>query len=142
MNDRPLLLAWLFVLTLLLGLPGQVNAEMSAPALTTLVSVHPAAATFAAGETLTVEVWVENVLDLYGADIQLQFDPLAFQVLDANTSLPGVQIKLRSDLLQPGFVIKREADNTAGTVWYANAQVNPTRRSAARALCLNLTSLL
>lgn len=95
------------------------------PAAPTLVSVHPASGVIRRGEIVRVEVWVENVSELYGADIQLQFDPLDFRVIDANPGLDGVQIKLRSDLLQAGFVIHKEADNQAGTIWYANSQSNP-----------------
>ncbi len=116
-------LGWILALAVMLSLG--THPAQSSPAVTAAVTIHPAAATFAAGEAITVEVWVENVVDLYGADIRLGFDPAAFQVLDANPSLAGVQVKLRSDLLQPGFVIHREADNQAGFVWYANAQVNP-----------------
>lgn len=123
-SRRRLLMIFLLVGLLVGRLPGG-EAASAARTAATVVSVHPAAATLAAGETLKVEVWVEDVLDLYGADVQLQFDPTAFQVLDANPALPGVQIRLRSDLLKPGIVIKREADNAAGTVWYANSQVYP-----------------
>lgn len=91
----------------------------------TRVTIHPAAAAVRAGETIAVEVWVEEVSGLYGADIQLLFNPAAFQVMDANPSLAGDQIVLRDDLLQPGFVIHHEADNRSGTIWYANAQTNP-----------------
>ncbi len=115
-------LGWLAALVLILG---GMSQPVRAQPLATLVSIHPAAATIAAGDTLLVEVWVEEVSGLYGADIQLQFDPTAFRVTDANPDLVGVQLMLRSDLLQPGFVIHREADNQAGTIWYANSQVNP-----------------
>lgn len=97
----------------------------SAHASEALVTIHPAAGTYAARDIFTVEVWVENVTSLYGADIQLQFDPAAFQALDSNPLLPGTQVKLRSDLLKPGFIIHREANNQAGTIWYANSQANP-----------------
>jgi hypothetical protein len=91
----------------------------------TQVTIQPASNTYKVGDTFTVEVWVEEVTDLYGADIRLQFNPAAFQVVDANPSQPGVQITVLSDLLKPGFVIHHEADNQAGTIWYANSQVNP-----------------
>lgn len=102
-----------------------VFAGQLKPNQATLVSIHPATATVAAGEVILVELWVENVIDLYGADVQLQFDPAAFRVMDADPNLAGVQVKMRSDLLKSGFVIHREADNQAGTIWYANSQVNP-----------------
>jgi hypothetical protein len=127
---RPRLIryAWLLSLTLLLSSPGQVvhaTTKSMSQDLVTLVAIHPATAALDEGDTLTVEVWIEDVVDLYGADVQLQFDPSAFQVQDANASLPGVQITLRSDLLQPGLVIHKEADNLAGTIWYANSQSHP-----------------
>jgi len=74
---------------------------------------------------LHVDMWVENVSDLYGADIQLVFDPNAFQVVDANPSQAGVQITLRYDLLQPVFLMHREANNTLGTIWYVNVMSYP-----------------
>ncbi len=123
MRRRSIIFALLFLLCLALA---SWNGAGAAPAATTLVSVKPASGIVRRGEIVRVEVWVENVSELYGADIQLQFDPAAWRVLDANSSLDGVQIKLRSDLLQPGFVIHKEADNLAGTVWYANSQSNPT----------------
>lgn len=112
---------------LLLGLvtqqsvwPGVVQAAGS-----TRVNIKPADGMVYQNDVIRVEVWVEEVVDLYGADIQIQFDPAVFQVVDAKPSQEGVQIKLRSDLLQAGFVIHQEADNLAGKIWYANSQVNP-----------------
>lgn len=101
------------------------HAEPSAQELITLVTLHPPAARMDVGQTLHVEMWVENVTDLYGADIQLAFDPNAFQVVDANPSQAGVQVSLRYDLLTPGFLLHREADNTQGTIWYVNVMSYP-----------------
>jgi hypothetical protein len=72
-----------------------------------------------------VEVWVEDVVDLYAADIQLTFDATRLQVQDANPGQQGVQVIPRSDLLWPDLVVKREADNDAGTIWYAVTQLHP-----------------
>lgn len=91
----------------------------------TVVTLHPPSTRMDVGQTLHVEMWVENVTNLYGADIQLAFDPNAFQVVDANEGVAGVQITLRYDLLQPGFLMHREADNSMGRIWYANAMVFP-----------------
>ena len=90
------------------------------------VVVYPASGSYAVGDTIAVEVWVEDVVNLYGVDIRLAFDPSLLQVVDAAPSIPGVQITPRSDILSSDFVIRREADNAAGTVWYAASQVNPT----------------
>jgi hypothetical protein len=87
-------------------------------------------------ETATVTLFVENVADLYGADVRLTFDPTVLQVVDADAATAGVQNAPRADLLKPDFVVKRKACNAAspadedckagGLVWYAVTQVNPS----------------
>jgi hypothetical protein len=64
------------------------------PGRGTVVRINPASRTTAVGGTFTVEIWVDNVIDLYGADIQLAFDPTAFEVV-------GEAITVRYDFLQP-----------------------------------------
>lgn len=91
----------------------------------TFVRVKPADGNYRVGDQFDVEVWVEDVSSLYGADVQLSFDPTRLAVLDANASLPGVQVAPQPDLLVPDFVVRREADNVTGTVWYAATQLNP-----------------
>lgn len=84
----------------------------------TVVRIAPASATTAVGGVIKVEVWVDNVTDLYGADIQLAFDPNGFEVF-------GEQITILSDFLQADLIVKQEVDNEAGTIWYAITQLNP-----------------
>lgn len=91
-----------------------------------VVAVYPADGSYEVGALIDVEVWVEDVANLYGVDIRLAFDPTRLQVLDANPDLPGVQVQPRDDILSPDFIIRREADNDAGTVWYAVTQINPS----------------
>lgn len=99
-----------------------VTAQEEPP---TIVSIQPEVITVERYAEFTVEVWVEDVVDLYGADIQLTFPDGYLEVLDANPSLPGVQITVRYDLLQPSIILRREADNQAGTIWFAATQMNP-----------------
>ena len=77
-------------------------------------------------EEIEVEVWVSDVTDLYGLDVQLVFDPTRFEIIDADPFMAGVQVIPRNDLLSSDLVIKKEADNTIGTIWYAVTQLNPT----------------
>jgi hypothetical protein len=88
--------------------------------------IIPPAGSFQIGQEKDIEIWVDDVTDLYGVDIQLQFDPALFEVVDANPGLPGVQITPRNDLLSTDLVARKEADNVAGTVWYAVTQLNPS----------------
>jgi hypothetical protein len=92
----------------------------------TVVKVVPASGSYGVGGQIQVEIRIVDVQDLYGADVKLAFDPALLQVVDADPNIPGVQITPRDDLLSPDFVIKNEADNQAGTVWYAVTQLNPT----------------
>ena len=91
-----------------------------------VVRVLPAEGSYRAGQEIAVEVWVEDVANLYGANVHLVFDTTRLRVLDANPSLPGVQVMPRDDLLSSDLVIHREADNEAGTIWYAVTQLNPS----------------
>lgn len=101
-------------------------AYAGSPDKVTQLVVKPPIGSFEVGEIISVEVWVEDVTNLYGVDIRLAFDATRLQVLDANPNIPGVQVTPRADLLSPDFVLRQEANNEEGTVWYAATQINPT----------------
>lgn len=77
-----------------------------------------------AGQTGAVVVHVRDVRDLYGADVQLSFDPKVLQAEDANPAKPGVQVQL-GRLLSADLVVRNLADNAAGTVHVAFTQLSP-----------------
>ncbi len=77
------------------------------------------------GQPLVVALYVENVADLYGVEMELSFDPTIAQVVDADPGTPGVQIQPLDSFLSPDFVVMRVADNSAGTIEYAATQVFP-----------------
>jgi hypothetical protein len=56
----------------------------------------------------------------------MSFDPSAVQVIDADPGAGGTQILPLDVFLSPDFVVRRVADNSAGTIWYASTQVNPS----------------
>jgi hypothetical protein len=78
------------------------------------------------GGLVKVTLELEEVVDLWGADIQLNFDPDILEVVDADPATPGVQIH-RGPFPDPesGLVAKDTADNQQGTVWYAVALKSP-----------------
>jgi hypothetical protein len=106
-------------------LMGALTVTARSAALAAQLRVIPATDTVAVGGKISVEVWIEDVANLYGVDIQLTFDPERFQVIDANPAQAGVQITPRADLLAPDFLIRRSADNSTGLIWYAASQLNP-----------------
>jgi len=82
--------------------------------------IQPQTSTVGPGGSVTVEVWLEDVGDYYGVDFRLAFHPSVL-------SVPAGQVTPLWDLLDPTnhFVVKNEADNAAGSVRYAVANMNP-----------------
>jgi hypothetical protein len=102
------------------------SAGASSPDDGAIARCEPLNASGPFGQDLAVDIYIQDVVDLYGADVQLSFDTGIAQVVDADPNLPGVQIQPLATFLVPGFVIKKEANNSAGTVWYAATQINPS----------------
>jgi hypothetical protein len=92
----------------------------------TFVRCDPATAIGATGQLLTVDIYVENVFELYAADVRLSFDPTMVQVYDNDPDASGIQILMLDDFLSPDFVLRKNADNVAGTIWYAATQMTPS----------------
>lgn len=93
---------------------------------TTWVRVKPASGDYGWGELIDVEVWIEDVQEMYAGDVQLTFDPQVLAVVDANPATTAIEMVPRNDLLSPDWVIRNVADNQAGTTWYAVSQLNPS----------------
>jgi len=110
-----------------------VEADTSLAATVTLKAASPTVVGCAA---VRVEIWVNDVANLYAADVHVLFDPALLQVVDADAAAPGTQIEPVYSFLNPGFIIKRVACNAAdpgnpdcpvgGKVWYSATQLNPT----------------
>lgn len=79
------------------------------------------------GTTVSVTIYVQDVVDLYGLDVRLMFDPAYVQAIDTDPATAGVQIQPLSGFLSPDFVVRRSADNSTGLVRYAATQVAPSQ---------------
>lgn len=106
----------------------QATAQPAASGATlTLAADKP---TLNKGEQAKVEVKVNNVKDLFGADVRLQFDPSRLEVVDSNPGVPGTQIEV-GKFLDPssgkGFVAQNSADNGAGRISYAVTLLSPAQ---------------
>lgn len=91
-----------------------------------VVRCEPAVVAGHPGQQLTVGLYIENIADLYGVEMELSFNPAIAQVVDADPGTPGVQIQPLSGFLSPDFVVRRSADNVAGIIQYAATQVAPS----------------
>lgn len=106
------------------GLP--VEPAGVAGVAATTIALSPASPVIAGCAAVDVEIRINDVAGLYGADVWLAFDPAVLEVVDADPSTEGVQITDGGFLAPPLFYIALIADNTAGTVHYAATQLNPT----------------
>jgi hypothetical protein len=100
-----------FVLAALAALVPSAGAEQ-----TTDVLVFPASTVVEPGDEFVVDVEIRSVSDLYGADIDLSFDPATLEAL-------GVAVG--SFLPPPVFEAGKTLDNVAGQVRYVVALMAP-----------------
>ena len=91
------------------------------------VVVSPANQSIPQGSTTSVDLRIEGVSNLYGADVRLRFDPMVLQVVDDDPIRPGTQIQPGDfpDTSQ-GYVVLNSADNSTGEVNYAMTLLNPS----------------
>jgi len=129
----------LLLLVALLGVP-LVAAE---PEQDTRLSVQPPAGTFLVGEEIAVIVQIEDVQDLYGVDVQLEFDAQRLSVVDALPAWPGVQVLPLYDWFHPDFIVRNAVTytlGTTGTIWFAASQMYPTLPVSGTGAVLSFTA--
>jgi hypothetical protein len=89
----------------------------------TLVRCDPAVAAAPVDQPLEVDIYVENVVNMWAGDVQMSFDPTIAQIVDADPAASGVQIQILDDFLSSDFIVRRNGDNVLGTIWYVATQV-------------------
>lgn len=90
---------------------------------TAMVRIDPTATAIAVEQAVTLSIKIDGVSDLAGAEIHLAFTPGVLEVVDADPGQAGVQIA-NGGMLQADFVAQNIADNAAGTIDFAMAQIN------------------
>lgn len=92
------------------------------------VSLDPDSPTINVDRTVVVNIQIQDVSNLFGADIRLEYDPSVVEVVDDNTLVPGTQIN-SGDFPDidggRGFVAQNEVDPEEGTIGYAMTLLNP-----------------
>ena len=90
-----------------------------------LLWLNPASGTMPVGDTSNVVIQLDDVTNVYAAEMNLDFDHNILAVVDADSGKEGVQITT-GVCPSPDFVVRNKADNTAGTIEYALTQLFPT----------------
>jgi parallel beta-helix repeat protein len=94
----------------------------SSPCAAAGVYISPTVSTVGISKTITIDVMASNVENLYGFQMQLDFDPSVVEVVDSNSLFPGVQIE-RGTFPVPDEVFINRANNALGTIeYYASLQ--------------------
>ena len=86
----------------------------------------------------TVDLTVEQVSELYGAQILIRFDPTVLEVVDADPAKEGVQVQ-PGTLPSPDFIVQNMADNQAGTIDYALTSLPPSKPSNGDGVIAHIT---
>ena len=115
---------WLLILAVILpiAITYPVGAQANDPVI---IRIIPPDAQVVVNQTIDIAVEVENVSNLYGIDVLLEFDPQAVAVVDMDPILDGVQVQL-GQFMEPGFSILNLADNELGRLRLAMTQLNPS----------------
>jgi LysM repeat protein len=88
------------------------------------VVIDPPTREVAVEATTTVDIRIENVSDLFGAEVHLTFDPVLLEGVDADAGKAGVQIQ-PGTFLSPDFTAQNEVDQAAGKIDFAISQMAP-----------------
>ena len=90
-----------------------------------LLSFEPQNLTIGLGEEIIVDVEIEDVNNLFGVQMEISFNPNYLQIIDTDTSSPGIQI-IPGTCPAPDFILQNSASNTLGNVEYSATSLSPT----------------
>ena len=106
------------------GDPLAVAAEGVAQQGSAVLRFDPDPAQLAVGGVGTLQLYLENVDNLYGLEAHLTFDKNILQVEDNDPSRDGVQVAV-GVMPHPDFTVQNMVDNFGGRIDYAVVQLSP-----------------
>lgn len=88
------------------------------------IRLEPSSIVLRPDEMGEIEIRVENVTNLAGAEVHLRFDPTLVEIADADPQTEGVQVA-HGGFLPADFVAVNRVDPAGGTIDYAVALMPP-----------------
>jgi LysM repeat protein len=104
----------------------------------TIVRVQPATQQLNVGDMGNLQIWIDNVSNLFGAEISVQFDPRFIQIQDTDPATDGVQIQ-PGNFPAPNLTPVKLANNTTGVITYVVTQTAPTPPAAGSGAAATIT---
>ena len=105
-----------------------ISTVLSAPAVPqvpeTIIRCDPVNKVATLGVQFQLDIYIQDVENLSGADVQFTYDPSIVTAVDANPGAGGVQMELLDEFLYPDFVLRNIINPSLGTIWYAAVQLN------------------
>lgn len=92
------------------------------PTQSTIVRCEPSAVQATVGEEFTVDLYVEDVENLYAVDLETDFDVGFLQVIDADGGTEGIQLQPVNGWFWSDWIWNNEADNGTGHTHYLATQ--------------------
>jgi len=114
------------------------DMELAATSTTTMVYVDPPSVNKSVGETFTIDVVVADVADLYGVDIQFQWDPSILEYVNHTAHITKDNYA-DGILYEPGMFIMDNVDEAAGTYWISYACMDPAPAFNGTGTVFNMT---
>jgi len=93
-----------------------INFNTVSPAPATRVYIYPKYVEGQIGKTFTVDVKIDDVIDIYAFEFKLLYDT---SILDATN------IAVTPFLNEPTYTVKKQIDDTSGLVWYGVSSLPP-----------------
>jgi len=103
----PLLISFIFIFSLLFALPARRVSSQGE----IMVRIEPDVVALSPGETTTIEIWVENINDLWGFSLEISFDPELLEVWNLRAggfleTTPGKYIEAVKRIDEDGGLIQ------------------------------------
>jgi hypothetical protein len=89
------------------------------------VRISPSSTQVAVNDSFSLEVYADNIGDLYGFETTIRFNPAVLEVLDADGGTAGVQVNRGSWLPGGAHVAVNSVDNGAGTIQFVATLIAP-----------------
>ncbi len=102
----------------------------------TVVNIVPTSTSVHVGDIVLVEVQIQNVSDLFGLELHINFDPTILEVADANPDQAGIQVG-HGNFLSPDQEVQNNA--SGGTIDYAISQLAPHQGVSGSGTLIRIT---